>query len=291
MEDLTDFNEPSHRIMSASAVYQKGIYHLFMLKEGESSDAYARILRVYQCLFQLCLTQLLLDMEYQLKPRDISPRLKEHCRDRENPTRKEIDPAAIVTHSVFERGRWAGARRGHPIHEISKRTIKLYKRVVEARHNLIYRPFMLAGYFWEDCTLLDLLSTVPQVEELEQAYQEIIRALLKWDAAEKEDSQKWIASMNAKASRPGSAKDDKEDPLPKVMPRYAGYFLQMLFMVYEDRRDSRPTETLLSTYARMMNPNGEELLRSIREYRNRIIDLESVLSVIHVLDEWRAGEI
>jgi hypothetical protein len=45
MEDLTDFNEPNHRVKSASAVYQKGIYHLFMLRNGESSDAYARILR------------------------------------------------------------------------------------------------------------------------------------------------------------------------------------------------------------------------------------------------------
>jgi hypothetical protein len=291
MEDLKDFNEPGHRVMSASAVYQKGIYHLFMLKNKEASDAYARILRVYQCLFQLCLTQLLLDRDYQLKPRDISPRLKEHCRDRENPTRKEIDPAAIVTHSVFEKGRWTGAKRGHPLHEISKTTIKLYRRVVEARHNLIYRPFMLAGYFWEDCTLLDLLSTVPEVEELERAYREFVQAMLKWNTVENEDSLKWIKSMNEKASGQGSAEHGTGDPLPKVMPRHAGYFLQMLFMVYEDRRDSRPTETLLSTYARMMNPDDEELLRAIREYRNRIINLGSVLSVIHVLGEWHAGEI
>lgn len=291
MDDVKDLNEPGHRVMSASAVYQKGIYHLFMLKNKEASDAYARIIRIYQCIFQLCLTQLLLDMDYKLKPKDISPRLREHCRDGENPTRKEIDPAAIVTHSVFEKGRWTGAKRGHPLHEISKATIKLYKRVVEARHNLIYRPFMLAGYFWEDCTLLDLLSTVPKVEELERAYQVFVQAMLKWNTVQNEDSLKWLKSMNEKASRPGSAEGGAEDLLPKVMPRYAGYFLQMLFMVYEDRRDSRPTETLLSTYARMMNPDDEELLRAIREYRNWIINLGSVLSVVHVLDEWRAGEI
>jgi hypothetical protein len=291
MDDLTDFYEPSHRVMSASAVYQKGIYHLFMLKHREASDAYARILRVYQCLFQLCLTQLLLDMEYQLKSRDISPRLKEHCRDRENPTRKEIDPAAIVTHSVFEKGRWTGAKRGHPIHEISKKTIKLYKRVVEARHNLIYRPFMLAGYFWEDCTLLDLLSTVPEVEEIEKAYEGLIPAMLKWNTVEDRGSFQTVKIPTDKAAPGTPVGDDTEIKLYSVRPRYAGYFLQMLFMVYEDRRDRRPTETLLSTYARMMNPDDEELLRSIREYRNQIIDLESVLSVITVLDDWCAGEI
>lgn len=261
-----------------------------MLRHRETPDFYALLLRAYQCLFQLCLTQLLLDVDYQLKSRDISLRLRKICLDRENPTRKELDPAAIVTHSVFENGRWEGVKAGHPLRNISKSTVKLYKSVVDARHNLIYRPFMLDGAFWEDCTLLDLLSTVPQVEEIEQAYRDFARSMLEWNTIEQEDTAKWIKSLTDKSSRSGVPREKSPNKKNAVRLRCAGYFLQMLFMVYEDRRDNRPTETLLLTYARMMNPDDKELLKLIKEYRNQLLDLQNMLPSITVLEEWRSGQ-
>jgi hypothetical protein len=218
-------------------------------------------------------------------------RLRKLCWDRENPTRKELDPAAIVTHSVFENGRWEGVKIGHPLRNISKSTVKLYKRVVDARHNLIYRPFMLDGPFWEDCTLLDLLSTVPQVNEIEHAYGEFARAMLEWNRIEREETDKWIKSLTDKSTQSGALAKNSPNKKNAVRLRCSGYFLQMLFTVYEDRRDNRPTETLLLTYARMMNLDDEGLLKSIREYRNQLLDLQNMLPSITVLEEWRAGQL
>ncbi|HEX7997924.1 MAG TPA: hypothetical protein VF528_05995 [Pyrinomonadaceae bacterium] len=290
MNDITDFNDTNHRIASASAAFQKGIYHLFMLRHRETSDYYAQILRAYQSLFQLCLTQLLLDMDHQLKSKDIPVRLRKLCWDRENPTRKELDPAAIVTHSVFENGRWEGVKVGHPLRNVSKAAVKLYKRVVDARHNLIYRPFMLDGPFWEDCTLLDLLSIVPKADEVEQAYREFARAMMEWNTIEREETAKWIKSLTDTSIGSAVHLEKSTDKNNTIRLRCAGYFLQMLFTVYEDRRDNRPTETLLLTYARMMNPGDEELLKSIKEYRNQLLDLQKMLPSITALKEWRAGQ-
>lgn len=287
MNDITDFNNISHRVESASGVFQKAIYHLFLLKSEEASDLYARVLRMYQCLFQLCLTQLLLDPDYCLSPKGISKRLKLLCRDPAAPTRKEIDPAAIVTHSVFENGRWPGAAKGHHLYAVSRVAIELYKRVVDARHHLIYRPFMLHGPLWEDCTLMNLLAATPEVEDIEQAFREFVKASLDWYREEDEEKDRLIE----KARVEGKCFTDVAKEAGGNTSRYAGYFLRMLFIVYEDRRDHRPTETLLLTYARMMKPDDPQFLESLREYRNQLLDLPIFLRDVYVQSEWRAGEL
>jgi len=60
-------------------------------------------------------------------------------------------------------------------------------------------------------------------------------------------------------------------------------------MVYEVRQDARPTETLLLTDARMMNPDDPRLLDSLREYRNQLLDLPRFLGEVYVQSEWRVG--
>jgi hypothetical protein len=40
----------------------------------------------------------------------------------------------------------------------------------------------------------------------------------------------------------------------------------------------------------MMNPGDEELLKSIKEYRNQLLDLQKMLPSITALKEWRAGQ-
>lgn len=287
MADLKDFNDVGHRVASASAVFQKGIYHLFVLKTREAPDMYARVLRMYQCLFQLCLTQLLLDLNYRLDPDDMFKRLRQLCRDPKNPTRKEVDPAAVINHSVFENGKWRGAPKGHHLEAASQSAIGLYLRVVEARHHLIYRPFMLDGPFWEDCTLMDLLAVTPEAKEIEQTFREFVGAMMAWHADEDRETDRLIEKANTE----GKTFPEVVKEVGGISPRIVGYFLRMLFMVYEDRRDDRPTETLLLTYARMMSPDDPQLLESVREYRNLLLDLPRFLREVHVQSDWRAGEL
>jgi len=139
---------------------------------------------MYQSLFQLNLTQLLLDFDFCLSDLNIQGRLRRRCQNPKRPTRQELDPASLVTHATLEK--WGGFQKGHPLELVSKHTLSLYKRVVESRHNLVYRPFMLDQCFWEDCTLIDLLEHLPSVNEIEQAYQDFSNAVLNWHLVEEE---------------------------------------------------------------------------------------------------------
>jgi hypothetical protein len=59
-----------HHVKSASACFQKGIYHLYVWKNNSGFDAFDRVIRVYQSVFLLGVTQWLLDLtsnfQYQL---------------------------------------------------------------------------------------------------------------------------------------------------------------------------------------------------------------------------------
>lgn len=277
MSSIIDFNDPDHRIQSASAAFQKGLYHLFILKKRETTDVFAQVLRLYQCLFQLCLTELLLDSDYDLNKVKIQPRLRNFCQNPEQPTRREIDPAAIVDHTTFEKKKWRGFRKGHPLEKVSKCTLELYARVVDARHNLVYRPFMLDNLY-EDCTLIDLLKHLPKTSDVEYAYQDFIKATVDCHIVEQKVKPPTVTLEDLQSGRAS---------------RCAGYFLELLFMVYQDQRDNRPTETLLLAYARMLNPTHQQLLEEVREYRNQLLDVEKLIKVpgITILDEWQAGEL
>lgn len=60
-------------------------------------------------------------------------------------------------------------------------------------------------------------------------------------------------------------------------------------MISEDLRDSRPSETLLLTYARMLNGDDQELLEQLREYRNDLLQVDKTKTLVAFPDEWRIG--
>ncbi len=280
MSEITDFNDASHRIESASATFQKGLYQLFVLKYRPECDAFGYVVRMYQCMFQLCVTQLLLDFSFPLGPKQIPPQLRKSCKDPSKPTRREIDPSAIVNHAVFERKRWKGFAAGHPLHLISGRTLQLYERVVQARHNLLYRPFLLDGCFWEDCTLIGLLRHAPTTDEAEQTYRDFIAAMANWH-------RDFVRTM------PRSLMLRDLKGMSRPAKRDAGYFLELLFSIYRDISSNRPTETLLLTYARMLNPGDERFLQDIGEYRNQLVDVKNLVKIPDIIfpQEWHVGEI
>jgi len=79
----------------------------------------------------------------------------------------------------------------------------------------------------------------------------------------------------------------------KKKSQIANYFIQTLFMVYKDRRGNRPTETLLLTYARMLNPNSTQLIDDLLNYRNKMLRIENDLpySEITFPTEWQFGNV
>jgi hypothetical protein len=72
MSSLGDFNDPWHRIRSWSVAFQKGLYHVYLLGNGNDSDRFASVLRLYQCVFQLCNAMLLLDLTLDLNEKAIN---------------------------------------------------------------------------------------------------------------------------------------------------------------------------------------------------------------------------
>jgi hypothetical protein len=130
---------------------------------------------------------------------------------------------------------------------------------------------MLANCFWEDCTLIDLLQDAPEVDEVEQAYKVFLQGMADWHIVFMKDLHNQGSSSY----------------------RYSGYFFERLFSVYRDRRDDRPTETLLLTYARMLNPGDEQTFQELKEYRNQLLDVENLIEAPYVtfLDSWRVGEL
>jgi len=215
-----------------------------MIIHRPSVDVYAKVLRTYQCLFQLLLTQLLLDDNFRIGSLHISRRLGRYCKDPARPTRSDIDLAAIVTHTtlscLFEGHDWSGFSVGHPLENVCRQSIELYDQVVEARHNLLYRPFLLerqGRWYWEDCSLDDLVSTLPEAEKLERAYLNFSEAVTNWTAHESIDT------------------------LP-----LATLFLASLRRLYDDSRGRRPTMTLLPSYALLLNRGDQQLMARVREY-------------------------
>src|SRR5439155_14344577 len=105
MNCLTDFDYQSHRTVSAAVAFQKGLYHLFLLQNNQPNDSYEQLIRTYQCVFQLCVTLVLLDQAFSLTGLLNTPQMKgvakRLCGDPEVPGRNEIDPACLLTHSAI----------------------------------------------------------------------------------------------------------------------------------------------------------------------------------------------
>jgi hypothetical protein len=170
-------------------------------------------------------------------------------------------------------------------------SLKALRRVADARHNLVYRPFMLDGPFWEDCTLIDLLKTAPTTDEVEQLYLEFTHAVADQFAAERSERPARSGAMNKYIRSWVKSRPRSEFSPPPFPIHWANYFSQLLFWVYQDIRSSRPTETLLLTYARMLNPTDEVLLQELKDYRNHLLDVKGLAPYLNHPEEWRVGMI
>lgn len=284
MRTLSDFNDPIHRIQSASAAFQRGVYHLFVLQQACDHDIYSKVIRTYQATFQLCLTHLLLDLSFPIAY-SVPARLKKRCRDPAQPTRAEIDPAALVTHSVFENRTWHPSP-GSPFSSSGISALDLIGRTVEARHNLIYRPFLLErnGLHWEDCTLMQLLGDVPAPEDVLQAYSAFVLVAIDRRDHELKERDERLRLMHENA-------DGWAAEWAKPNKNWADYFIQLQFWPYADKKGQRPTETVLMSYARMLSSADDAFLERLRVFRNDMLRLSEIQSTIRFDPEWRLGEI
>ena len=160
-----------HRIWSAVASFQKGLYHLFLLRNRLDSDVYSRILRTYQTLFFLVAAGFLMDTAREIprpRHRELAP-----------------DPAGDLEHATLRR--WPGFQPGHPLESISKTSVTMLRAVWQARSNLVYRPYIQLVHeggtraFFEDCTLQDLLPRVPTERQIEDAYSQFLEGMHQWN--------------------------------------------------------------------------------------------------------------
>jgi hypothetical protein len=276
MSSLTDFDYQPHRTVAAAVALQKGIYHLFALRSDLEADNYSRLIRSYQSLFQVSLTLLLLDDAFSLNGllKHLQGPVKARCNDPEKPRRDELDPACVVTHSVFGR-KWRGFPAAHPLAGIATEALHLYSRAVDARHNLLYRPFLLDntrassgdlewafGPYWEDCTLRELIGDAPSRQEIEAAYEHFAGAIWDWR---------------------------NRDRTSEIPPD----FILRLFEPYSDRSGERPTETVLLRYARLLSGDDQAILAGLRDYRNKLIDQAGHVEHLGIgfPPEWKVGEI
>ena len=153
MARARDINDTEHRISSASGAFQRGMYHLYLLLRVGDVDEFGSALRMYQALFLLVLTMLLLDSRYVLTCRTLPRDLRD--RSQGNPDGTTVDPAVTVKHAVFENPdsarAWHGFGGTHPLHQVSRQALDLLRKAVHTRHGMIYRPMLLAGRHWEDC--------------------------------------------------------------------------------------------------------------------------------------------
>jgi len=257
------------RLHAAAVAYQRGLYHLFILKQDGDIDDYTRGLRTYAAVFQLCATHVLLDktFTFQKLPGELRRVI---VNDR--PTRQKIDAAALVTHSLLtadarngNRGWRVGFSDGHPLRASSELALGLFDRTVECRHTLLYRPFLLkgaGGYQWEDCPLMDLVEDIPTTEQIENAYTSFARAMrVRAGEIEEGKSADDFAGTQWSNDLQGNNGPAK--------------FLYYLFEPFEDRTGGRPTESLLLSYGRLLLRNNDILLGKLRDYRNALLEIDT----------------
>jgi hypothetical protein len=255
MSSLTDFDDQVHRAQAAAAAFQKGVYQLFILRNERTTDSYDRLLRSYQCVFQLCVALVLVDERFTLNPivkRGLGNPLKRKCNDEKSPKRDELDPACVITHSVFEKAIWKGFPAGHSLAAVAIESLALHSRVNEARHNLLYRPFLLNGPHWEDCTLIGLLGTAPTWQDIEAAYKNLATGISEWRSRDRGEGT----------------------PLE---------FIFTLFRPFEVRGGARPTESVLLMYARMLG-GDKQSIAELAAYRNELVG--ALAQAEHFPTEW-----
>jgi hypothetical protein len=222
---------------------------------------------------------LLLDQDYQinLKAKGLCHSLKSLCADKNNPTRCEIDPSAVLTHTIFETGAWKGFPCAHSLHQASVAAIKLYKRIVDARHSVIYRPMLLKreGWFWEDCRLIEYVKGLPHADEVEGVYRHSCTALADEFLSQRTQQQRLFTDIGA-----GHIKLDELPPIPDF---WAIEFFGEILEQYEDPTGGRPTESIILSYARLFQRNSAdsaEFLRKLVTFQDELLNLCQVRAAL-----------
>ena len=269
VSDPANFNDTAHRTASASVLIQKGIYHVFVLKHDTNADVFAAVLRMYQCLYQLCSAMLLLDTRHKLKAQRLPDPLKKLCSDL-HPTRKMIDPAMVLNHKVFESGIWQGFPSNHPLHASSVSAVQLYKRVVDARHTVIYRPMLLAreGWYWEDCPLIDSLKQLPRATDVERVYGDFCAAL------STEFSHQWNEQLRRAAAVNAARMSDAD--LVGARNLWAVRLFREILQEYKDNNGERPTETIILSYGRLFHGDSVTFLAEVAAFQDVLLNLKHI---------------
>jgi hypothetical protein len=203
--------------------------------------------------------------------------LKKRCKDPKKPTRREIDPAAKLTHTTFEKGHWKGFPPGHSLHQASAAAIALFKRVVDARHTLIYRPMLLKreGWYWEDCELIDDMARLPDAAEVERVYRGSCTALADEFLNQWKERQRLFTEIEA-----GHIELDKLATIPNS---WAIEFFDEILEQYQDTKGGRPTEAIILSYARLLQGNSAEsaeFLRKLVAFQDELLNLCQVRATL-----------
>jgi hypothetical protein len=81
----------------------------------------------------------------------------------------------------------------------------LLPSIVGARHDLIYRPFLLArgqNYYWKDCPFLDFLKALPTAAQAEDLYSNFGEAVVEAYKLEREEQRQMLAAIAASGTLP-----------------------------------------------------------------------------------------
>jgi hypothetical protein len=274
MDPIDDLNDPEHKITSASALIQKGMYHLFLLTQRPETDRFTHVLRMYQCLFSLSCSMLFLNSKFRLNEEDLKRGKKILTRFKVDPTkpmREKIDPTVLLTHSHVEKA--PPFPPGHPLCSANMMANALIQRVNDARHTLIYRPMLLAGdpWLWDDCKLFEYFARLPGPCEVERIYKDFCLALVETFLGEKERRRRFGYSQA------GVLTDSDRAELHSF---WAGKLLEAIFLVYRDTQGDRPPETILLGYARLLSGDNLSVVNTVREFRNALLGLEKVSTLL-----------
>jgi hypothetical protein len=221
---------------------------------------------------------LLLDQNFpiNLNAKGLCNSLKKLCNDKTKPTRREIDPSALLAHAIFEKGAWKGFPPGHSLRQASVAALALYNRVVDARHTVIYRPMLLKrnGWFWEDCSMIDYVTGLPDADELERVYRDSCTALAVEFLSQWKERQRLFTDIEA-----GQVELDKLATMPNS---WAIEFFDEILEQYQEK-GGRPTETIILSYARLLQGNSAEsaeFLQKLVAFQEELLNLCQVRAAL-----------
>jgi hypothetical protein len=164
------------------------------------------------------------------------------------PTARELDPSALVAHKTIRN--WKGFDVTDPLYASSRMACELFKKVDDARSNMIYRPF-LYDKFWEECTLSSLIDSIPSPIDVEKAYKDFWQQIV------------------GKIEEHQYTSDGKTDTTLLAKNQRDPEFVEGVFSTYKDVRSGFNTETVLCSYARMLN--NEDIVKEVQDYREELL--------------------